>query len=42
MTVGERFEVYNIGSEDYITVKEVVDIVVNVLELKNKKREICV
>jgi UDP-glucose 4-epimerase len=35
--VGRRFEVYNIGSEDCITVKEVADIVVDALELKNVK-----
>jgi UDP-glucose 4-epimerase len=29
-----RFEVFNIGNEDYITVKEVADIVVNTLGLK--------
>jgi UDP-glucose 4-epimerase len=34
-TVSERrFEVFNIGNEDYITVKEVADIVVNTLGLK--------
>jgi len=34
---GKRFEVYNVGSEDYITVKEVADIVVNTLGLKDVK-----
>jgi UDP-glucose 4-epimerase len=34
---GKQLEVYNIGSEDYITVKEVADIVVDTLELKGVK-----
>jgi len=37
MTTEKRFEVYNIGSEDYITVKEVADIVVGTLGLKDVK-----
>jgi len=36
-TAGKRFEVFNIGSEDYITVKEVADIVVDTLGLKDVK-----
>lgn len=31
----QRFEVYNLGSEDWITVKNVADIVVEVMGLKN-------
>jgi len=34
---GKRFEIFNVGSEDYLTVKEVADMVVNVLRLKNVK-----
>jgi UDP-glucose 4-epimerase len=37
MAKGGRFEVYNVGSEDYITVKEVADIVTEVMGLKNVK-----
>jgi len=37
MTAGKRFEVFNIGSEDCITVKEVADIVVDTLGLKDVK-----
>ena len=37
MAAGKRFEVYNVGSKDYITVKEVADIVVNTLGLKDVK-----
>jgi UDP-glucose 4-epimerase len=35
--VGRRFEAYNVGSEDCITVKEVADIVVDALGLKDVK-----
>jgi len=35
MAVGKRFEVYNVGSEDCIMVKEVADIVVDTLGLKD-------
>jgi len=35
MAAGKRFEVYNVGSEDYITVKKVANIVVNTLGLKD-------
>ena len=34
-TAGKRFEVFNIGVEDYITVKEVADIVVGTLRLRD-------
>jgi UDP-glucose 4-epimerase len=34
---GKLFEVFNIGNEDYITVKEVADIVVDILGLKDVK-----
>jgi len=34
---GKRFEVFNVGNEDCITVEEVADIVVNALELKDVK-----
>ena len=37
VAVRKRFEVYNIGSEDCITVKEVANIVVDTLKLKNVK-----
>jgi len=37
MTTGKRFEAYNVGSGDYITVKEVADIVVGTLGLKDVK-----
>jgi len=37
MTTEKRFEVYNVGSGDYITVKEVADIVVGTLGLKDVK-----
>jgi len=33
----KRFEVFNVGNEDYITVKEVADIVVDALKLKGVK-----
>ena len=35
MAVGRRFETYNVGSEDWITVNNVADIVVEVMGLKN-------
>jgi len=31
----EKIEIYNIGSEDYITVKEIAEIIVNEMNLKN-------
>ena len=34
---GKRFEVFNVGNEDYITVKEVADIVVDALKLRGVK-----
>jgi len=34
---GKRFEAFNVGNEDYITVKEVADIVVDALKLKGVK-----
>ena len=34
---GKRFEVYNVGNEDYITVNEVADIVIDTLALKDVK-----
>jgi UDP-glucose 4-epimerase len=37
MAAGKRFEAYNVGSGDYITVKEVADIVVGTLGLKDVK-----
>jgi len=37
VVAGKRFEVFNVGSEDYITVKEVADIVVDALKLKGVK-----
>jgi UDP-glucose 4-epimerase len=37
VAVNKQFEVYNIGSEDCITVKEVANIVVDTLKLKNVK-----
>ena len=36
-TAGKRFEVFNVGSEDCITAKEVADIVVDTLGLKDVK-----
>jgi UDP-glucose 4-epimerase len=31
----EKIEIYNIGSEDFITVKEIAEIIVNEMNLKN-------